>query len=224
MVEAYVEPTAWWVIPDSEPSAGDASGARGSGYLRLLPTPDEVSRSAARDVDADDPFERAGLRVGRVIGRLGRHLAAPAGSAPSTAAAPRREGVAAMPPGNVVALHGTAAPARDAAGVDWSQVKHLLDVVDVLPPLRAVAETLLGPWGLDLLVVAGAAVGLLYPGNPFGIITGHAELLELAVPLLKVALGAVLSPLAVEVALALLGLGRLLWSRRATAPRPALGV
>ena len=217
MVEAYVERTDWRVIPDSEPAAGDASAARGSGYLRLLPTPDDASRSAARDLDADDPFERAGLRVGRTIGRLGLRLSAPAASGPAPVAATRAD--------NVVALRDTAAAAPSApTGVDWSQVKHLLDVVDVLPPLRAVAETLLGPWGLDLLVVAGAAVGLLYPGNPFGIITGHAELLELAVPLLKVALGAVLSPLAVEVALALLGLGRLLWSRRATAPRPALGV
>ena len=226
MVEAYVDRPVWSVIPGSTSSAGDTTAAVGAGHLRLVPPPGEVARSVASDLDTGDPFERAGLRVGRAIGRLGLRRSMPAESVPPRAAAPAPRGwEATTRQGNVVVLRSAPPPAPTApAGVDWSRVKHLLDVVDLLPPLRAMAEALLGPWGLDLLVVAGAAVGLLYPGNPLGIAAGHGELLDLAVPLVKVALGAVLSPLAVEVALALLGIGRLLWSRRAAAPRPALGV
>ena len=206
MVAAQVDRADWHAVPDAR-SAVSAPAIQRRADLRLLPVMDGAAPMPAPDRDAADPFERAGLRVGRALGRLGRYRPETSTSATTRA----------------VALTGSvSAPASSAAPLDWGKVKQTLDVVDSLPPLRALAESLLGPWGLDLVVVAGGAVGLLYPGNPLGIAAGHGELFDLAMPFLKVALAAVLSPLVVDLALALLGLGRLLWSRHAPAARPAL--
>lgn len=207
MVAAQVDRVDWHAVPDARSATMSAPAIRRAADLRLLPVMDGVAPTPVPYRDAADPFERAGLRVGRAIGRLGRYRSETPTSATTRA----------------VALTGSvSAPASSAARLDWGQVKQTLDVVDSLPPLRALAESLLGPWGLDLVVVAGVALGLLYPGNPLGIAAGHGELFDLAMPLLKVALAAVLSPLAVDLALALLGLGRLVWSRHAPAARPAL--
>ncbi|HET9017782.1 MAG TPA: hypothetical protein VFN57_19420 [Thermomicrobiaceae bacterium] len=206
MVAAQVDRADWHVVPGARSATMSAPATRRAADLRLLAAANSAAPTPAPYRGAADPFERAGLRVGRAIGRLGRRR--PAAAASATIRADRTD--------------SAAAPASSAARLDWGQVKQTLDVVDSLPPLRALAESLLGPWGLDLVVVAGVALGLLYPGNPLGIAAGHGELFDLAMPLLKVALAAVLSPLAVDLALALLGLGRLVWSRHAPAARPAL--
>lgn len=254
--------------------------------LLVLPAPGATSIPSERANQVGSSCERAGLRVGRAVGRLCLRLrpvaevpAAPMVSVTSTmgVVAPARAAESVRlddPPGDDTTGQGrineALRPARPVARVDgmvtgptsaktgnmrgkpaavpsarvrlarrrravavatrpaprrstWRHVKLTLDIVDSVPALRAVVDALLGPWALDALIIGGTAIGLLYPGNPLGIASRHMDVLDLAVPLLKACLSALLSPLAVEVALALFGIGRVLWSRRPPTPRAALG-